>query len=76
MMNYEKNRMKFGKKLKIVKKINLIVNQYTITKYLKPKIKSYNGKINKNYHDNRTPTECYQSICLSVVLIDSVFKRM
>ena len=31
MMNYEKNRMKFGKKLKIVSKNNLIVNQYTIT---------------------------------------------
>ena len=37
--------MKFGKKLKIASKKNLIVNQYTMQKYLQVKIKSYNGKI-------------------------------
>ena len=42
-------------------------------KYLKAKIKSYNGKINTNFHNNKIPTEGSQFICLSVNLIDSVF---
>ena len=36
--------MKFGRKLKIVLKKNLIVNLDTMKKYLKAKIKSYNVK--------------------------------
>ena len=53
-------------------------------KYLKAKIKSYNGKINKNFHNNQVsqnevsqnkiPKESSQFICLSLILIDSVFK--
>ena len=43
-------------------------------KYLKAKIKSYNGKINANFHDNKIPKEGSQFICLSVILIDSVFR--
>ena len=42
-------------------------------KYLKTKIKSYNGKFNTNFHNNKVPREGSQFICLSVVLIDSVF---
>ena len=41
--------------------------------YLTPKIKSYNGKINTNFHDNKIPKEGSQYICLSVILIESVF---
>ena len=65
--------MKFGKKLKIFSKMNLIVNSIP-RKYLKAKIKSYNGKININFHDNETPREGSQCICLSVILINSVCK--
>ena len=65
--------MKFGKKLKILSKKNLIVNSI-LRKYLKAKIKSYNGKININFHDNETPREGSQCICLSVILINSVCK--
>ena len=65
--------MKFGKKLKIFSKKNLIVNSIP-RKYLKAKIKSYNGKININFHDNETPREGSQCICLSVILINSVCK--
>ena len=72
-MNYQKNTMKFGKKLKIFSKKNLIVNSIP-RKYLKAKIKSYNGKININFHDNETPREGSQCICLSVILINSVCK--
>ena len=43
-------------------------------KYLKAKIKSYNGKINANFHNNKIPKEGSQFICLSVILIDSVFR--
>ena len=42
-------------------------------KYLKAKIKSYNGKININFHDNKILKEGSRCICLSVILIDSVF---
>ena len=40
---------------------------------LKAKIKSYNGKVNTNFHDNEIPKGS-QFICLSVILIDSVFR--
>ena len=41
-------------------------------KNLKAKIKSYNGKTNTNFHNNKIPKEVSQLICLSVILIDSV----
>ena len=45
-------------------------------KYLKAKIKPYNGKINTNFRNNKIPREGSQFICLSVIVIDSVFRRM
>ena len=35
-------------------------------RYLKAKIKSYNGKINTNSHNNRISKESSEFICLSV----------
>ena len=32
-------------------------------KYLKAKIKSYNGKINTNFHNNKIPREGSQFVC-------------
>ena len=43
-------------------------------KYLKAKIKSYNEKINTNFHNIKIPKEFFQYICLSVILTDSVFR--
>ena len=43
-------------------------------KYPKAKIKSYNGKINTNFYNDKIPKEDSQFICLSVILIDSVFR--
>ena len=43
-------------------------------KYIKTKIKSYKGKINTNFHNNKLPKEGSQCICLSVILINSVFR--
>ena len=43
-------------------------------KYLKPKIQPYKGKSNTNFYDDRISKERFPFICLSVILIDSVFK--
>ena len=43
-------------------------------KYLKAKMKYYNGKISTKFHDNKIPREGSQFICLSLILIDSVFR--
>ena len=43
-------------------------------KYLKAKINSYNGKINTNVYNNKTPKERSQCIFSSAILIDSVFR--
>ena len=43
-------------------------------KYLKAKIKSYNGKISTNFHNNKIQRKGFQLICLLVILIDSVFR--
>ena len=43
-------------------------------KYLKTKVKSYDGKINTNFRNDKIPKEGSHCICLSVILIDSVFK--
>ena len=44
-------------------------------KYLKSKIKSYNGKINTNFYNNEIPKEGSQCIWLSVILVYSVYKK-
>ena len=66
--------MKFGKKLKNCLKKEFRSEPVYNEKYLKAKIKSYNGKINTNFHDNRIQREGSQFICLSVILINSVFR--
>ena len=43
-------------------------------KYPKAKIKSYNGKINTNFHNYKIPKESFQFSCLSVILINSVIR--
>ena len=42
-------------------------------KYRKARIKSYKGKFNTNFQNNKIPKEGSQFICLSVILIDSVW---
>ena len=44
-------------------------------KYIKTRIKLYNGKINTNFHNNKITKEGSQCICLSVILIDSVYEK-
>ena len=42
-------------------------------KHLKTKIKSDNGKIDTNFYNNKIPKVGSQFICLSEILIESVF---
>ena len=39
-------------------------------------MKSYNGKTNTNFHNNKIPKEGSQCVCLSVILIDSVSRTV
>ena len=43
-------------------------------KYLKTNIKSCNGKINSNFHNNNLPKECSDCVCSSAILINSIFR--
>ena len=64
MINYYKNTMKFVKELKnSIKKVFDIEPVYN-EKYLKAKMKSFNGKINTNFHNNKIPREGSHFICL------------
>ena len=66
-MNYQKNTTKFGKKVKNRLKKEFVGEPVCNKKYLEAKIKSYNGKINTNFHDNKIAKEGSQFICLSVI---------
>ena len=43
-------------------------------KYIKTEIKSYEEKINANFQGDKVPKKGSRYICLSVILIDSVFR--
>ena len=43
--------------------------------YLKTKIRSYNEKMNTNFHNHKIPKEGSQCISQSVTLIDSVYRK-
>ena len=49
---------------------NLVYNK----KYLRTKIKSYDGKINTNFQINKIPKEDTTFICLAVISIDFIFR--
>ena len=41
---------------------------------MKPYIKTYDGKINTNFHENKIPKEGSHCICLSLISIDFVLR--
>ena len=69
MMNGQKNIIKSGIKSATLLKNDLAKNHYVVKK---TKIKADEGKINTNFHNDKMLEK--GSHCLSVVLIDSVFK--
>ena len=78
LIKHEKLLEKYNK---IWKKVsNIIKNKFESKpvyneKYLKTKIKSYHGKVNTNFHNNKILKEGSQCICLSVILIDSIYRK-
>ena len=42
--------------------------------YIKAKVKSYNGNINTSFYNNKIRKADSQYICLSIILLDSVFR--
>ena len=67
--------MKFGKNVSNIIKKEFDSKPVYTEKYIKTKIKSYNRKINTNFHNNKIPNEGSHCIFLSVILIDSVYKK-
>ena len=68
--------MKFGKKVRNRIEIMEFDSELVYDeKYLKTKIKSYNKKINTNFHNNKIPKEDSKYICLSVILINSLYRK-
>ena len=57
MKNCQKNIMKFGKKVSNITNNQFDSNPVYNEKYIKTKIKSYNGKINTNFHNNKIAKE-------------------
>ena len=43
--------------------------------YLKTEMKFYNRKLNKTFHNNKIPKESSPLTCLSLILIDSVYRK-
>ena len=69
--------MKFGKRQQYHQN-RIGSNPVYNGKYIKTKIKSYNGKTSTNFHNNKIPKEDCQCICLSMylfILIDSVYGK-
>ena len=44
-------------------------------KYIKTKIKDYNKKVNTNFNGNKMPIESLECNCLSVILLNSFYKK-
>ena len=64
--------------MKLVKKIsNVIMKKFNRILYTMKisKTKPYNGKININFRHKKIPKEGSQYICVSVILIDSVYRK-
>ena len=68
MKSDQKNTTKFGKKSAT---LPIAYNK----KYIKPKIKVSNKKINTDFHGNEMPKESSECIYLSRILVDSVHRK-
>ena len=68
--------MKFRTKSAILLKKGFDSNPaYNDNKYLETQKKSYQGKVNKIFYNDKMPKEGSHCVFLSVVLIDFVFKK-
>ena len=67
-------QLNFGKKKKNSLRKEFDGETVDNEKYLNIKINVYNRKRKTNFQNNKVPKEGFQFICLSVILIDSVFR--
>ena len=67
--------MKFVQKSATASKKKINSEPVYNEKYLRTKIKSCEGKINTNFHNNKIPKEGSKYICLSVILTNLVYKK-
>ena len=76
MTTYRKNFDETKYRSFLTKDNELLKEYKEIWKKVSDAIKkeSYKGKINTNFYNNKIPKEGSQYICLSVVLLDSIFK--
>ena len=44
-------------------------------KYIETKIKVYVKKVNTNFHGNKIPIESLECVCLSLILLDPVYRK-
>ena len=72
--NCLKNVIKLGKKVSNSIQKGFHSEHVYNKKYLKTKIKPYEGKITTNFSNNKIPKEGSQCTCLSVILIDLVYR--
>ena len=68
--------MKFGKKVSNIIKKEFESKPVYNEKYLRTKIKSYNGKINTIFNNNKIPEKGSQCICLSVIWINLFIEKI
>ena len=67
--------MKFEKNVNNIFKKEFDSKTVYNEKYIKTKIKFYNGKINTNFDNNKIPKESSQCIYFLLVLIDSIYRK-
>ena len=68
---WSKNIIKFRKTFKREFDSEPVYNE----KYLITKVKSYKGKINTNFYNNKIPKKGFQYVCLSLMLIDWIYRK-
>ena len=71
----EKHNKTWEKVRKSTKKKKNLSEAVYNKKYLRTKMKFYNGKINTIFHSNKIPKEGSQYLYLTVVLINSVYRK-
>ena len=66
--------MKFGTKLKKIEGIKFHSNPVYDKKYIKTKVKEFNGAVNTNFWGDKVPKEGVHYTCIAYISTDSVVK--
>ena len=74
MIMYWENLMKFGTKLKKMLSIKFHINPVYDEKYIKAKVKTFNGVVNTAFWNDKIANESVYYIFIAVISIDSIMK--